>query len=77
MCLSLLWSRTACHPALVPLRQANAREAIDRLEGRLREAADQGGKLVADLDHLRIERTEAQLRVRQLPLVGLLGATEY
>ncbi len=44
--------------------QANAKEAVERLDGRLREAADQGAKLVADLDTLRAERNEAQLKVQ-------------
>ncbi|GLC51685.1 hypothetical protein PLESTB_000529000 [Pleodorina starrii] len=44
------------------LAKANAKEAMERLEARLREASEQGAKLVADLDSLRAERTEAQLR---------------
>ncbi|GIL61180.1 hypothetical protein Vafri_15579, partial [Volvox africanus] len=46
------------------LAKANAKEAMERLESRLREASEQGAKLVGDLDSLRAERTEAQLRAK-------------
>lgn len=39
---------------------------MDRLEGRLRDASEQGSQLVADLDGLRAERNEAQLRADDL-----------
>ncbi|GIM16591.1 hypothetical protein Vretimale_19214, partial [Volvox reticuliferus] len=48
------------------LAKANAKEAMERLESRLREATEQGAKLVGDLDSLRAERTEAQLRADDL-----------
>ncbi|EFJ43029.1 hypothetical protein VOLCADRAFT_96773 [Volvox carteri f. nagariensis] len=48
------------------LAKANAKEAMERLETRLRDASEQGGKLVADLDALRAERNEAQLRADEL-----------
>ncbi|KAG2425908.1 hypothetical protein HYH02_014908 [Chlamydomonas schloesseri] len=48
------------------LAKANAKEAMDRLEVRLRDASEQGSKLVADLDGLRAERNEAQLRADDL-----------
>ncbi|GIL61181.1 hypothetical protein Vafri_15579, partial [Volvox africanus] len=48
------------------LAKANAKEAMERLESRLREASEQGAKLVGDLDSLRAERTEAQLRADDL-----------
>ncbi|GFR41506.1 hypothetical protein Agub_g2200 [Astrephomene gubernaculifera] len=45
------------------LAKANAKEAVDRLEARLREATDQGARLVADVEAMRLERSEAQQKV--------------
>ncbi|PNH12501.1 Kinesin-like protein KIF27 [Tetrabaena socialis] len=46
--------------------KASAKDVMERLEGRLRDAGDQGSRLVAELDTLRGERNEAQLKADEL-----------
>ncbi|KXZ56200.1 hypothetical protein GPECTOR_1g173 [Gonium pectorale] len=61
-----LMSRVQAAEDAEQLAKANAKDALERLENRLREAGEQGGRLVADLDNLRAERHEAQLKADDL-----------
>ncbi|KAG2497826.1 hypothetical protein HYH03_004096 [Edaphochlamys debaryana] len=48
------------------LAKSTAREAVERLEFRLREAGEHSVRLTSDLESLRAERNEAQLRADEL-----------
>ncbi|KAG2497824.1 hypothetical protein HYH03_004094 [Edaphochlamys debaryana] len=48
------------------LAKSTAREAVERLESRLREAGEHSARLTSDLESLRAERNEAQLRADEL-----------
>ena len=53
----------ACAPHTAS--QAGSREQVERLEWKLKEATEGSARLAADVEGLRAERTEAQLKVRR------------